>query len=179
MQALETARFRLRPIHVDNPDDRALYCRLYTSPEVMARIMPPLTAEQAVRAFERTCRFNGQDVPGHRHWSIWTRDSGSGVGVVGLLRNGPAAELGGLLVPGWWRRGASRETYARVIAFAFEQMGVDLVFGERKDDAHALVVDRLFEPLGLRRVAPGHARTAGVCRWELPRSDWSAPLPVR
>ncbi len=171
--SLRTARFQLRPLQADDPGDHDLYVALYTSPAVMARIMPPLDAAGAAAAFERTCRHNGRDTPGHRHWSVVEAASGQRAGVVGLLREGRCVEIGGVLLPAWWNRGVSREAYARIIDHAFEAMGVDLVFGERDDDAHARLIDRLFAPLGLARVRAGD-RGDGRCRWELRQADWAS-----
>lgn len=139
----------------------------------MARIAPPLDEGSARRAFGRVARFNGTDRPGHRHWSVRARDSGDRIGIVGLLRTGADVELGGLLLPEWWNRRVSREAYGRVIQHAFETPGIDLVFGERPDDDHARIIDRLFAPLGLARVT-GKARAPDACRWELSRWKWAA-----
>ncbi len=177
---LESPRFLLAPLHAGDAGDagdRALYCALYTSAEVMARIMPPLSPAQALAAFERTCRHNARDHPGHRHWSVREKGSGRAAGIVGLLRDGDAVEIGGVLLPAWWRRGVSREAYRSVIDHAFGTMDADVVFGEREDDDHARVIDRLFAPLGLVRVAGG-GRRPGRCRWELRRSGWNPPRRI-
>ncbi|KAB8193365.1 GNAT family N-acetyltransferase [Lysobacter maris] len=171
-QVLETGRFRLRPLSRPDPADRALYCALYSSAAVMARIMPPLSPAAAERLYARAIDWARSDTPGHRFWIIDARDDDAPIGVAGYLRNGAEAEIGVLLVEPWWNRGVSSETFVPLIAHGFERMGLSLICAERPDDDHARVIDRLLGRFGFVR-APERASAVGQCRWELPRSAWS------
>ncbi len=166
----ETTRLRLRLLE---PRDEALFCHLYTDPEVMRRILPPLSAEAAARSFERACRHNASDNPGHRFWSIDEKASGDAIGMAALLRNGDSAELGVMLRNGWWNRGISSEAFVPLIAHGFQGMGLELICAERPDDDHALIIDRLLGRFGFVR-APERATAPTQARWELPRATWQA-----
>ena len=50
MSFMETPRLRLRPLE---PRDEAMFCHLYTDPDVMRRILPPLSQEAATQSFQR------------------------------------------------------------------------------------------------------------------------------
>lgn len=169
MSVLETARLRLRLL---DHRDAHLFCHLYTDPDVMRRIAPPLSAEAAARAFGRACRHNGKDQPGHRFWAIEDNPTATGIGLAALLRSGDRAELGVMLAPGQWNRGVASEAFVPLIDHAFVGMGLALVYAERPDDDHALVIDRLLGRFAFRR-APQHT-APGQARWELPRSRWKA-----
>lgn len=176
MSMLETARLRLRPLHEDADDDAALYVHLYTDAAVMRHIAAPLAAEVAAQAFARASRHNHAARPGHRTWRIDDRATGADLGIAALQRAGDVAEIGVVLREAAWGRGLGREAIAAVLDQAFATPGLALVYGERPDDAQARLVDRMFAPLGLRRVTPP---AAGRARWELPRQRWSAPLAER
>jgi RimJ/RimL family protein N-acetyltransferase len=168
---LETERLRLRLLHEDADGDAALYRHLYTDTAVMQWIAPPLGIDVAKAAFGRACRHNRAARPGHRTWRIDGRD-GTDLGIAALRRDGGAAEIGVVLRESAWGRGLAREALGAVLAHAFDVMALVLVYGERPDDGQALLVDRMFAPLGLHRVPP---RRAGHARWELPRTRWAGP----
>ncbi|MCF7221790.1 GNAT family N-acetyltransferase [Marilutibacter chinensis] len=174
---LDTGRFRLRPLREDSDKDRTLYCALYTSPGVMARIMPPLSMAAAGRLYERALQWARSDRPGHRFWMIDSRIDGAAIGVAGYVRRGAEAEIGVLLVEPWWQRGVSSEVFVPLIAHGFERMGLTLVTAERPDDDHARVIDRLLGRFGFVRT-PDRASAPGQCRWELPCSAWKARQPA-
>lgn len=174
MAELLTPRLKLRLM--DSDDDKRLYRELYTSPEVMARIVAPLSAEAVDAAFERVRHHNRQDEPGHRFWTIAARDTGEALGLAALLREGGRAELGVMLLPAAWQRRVSTEAFTAVLPHAFGAMGLDLVDAQRPDDDHALVIDRLLAPFGFER---GPATRPGCARWLLPRDRWTAaPTPA-
>lgn len=172
VEVLETARFRLRPVAQDDPRDRAAFCALYTSDEVMARVMPALTPDAAGALFDRVVRWSGRTRPGHRFWMIDDRATASQVGVAGFLRGGDEAEIGVLLRREWWNSGVSSETFVALIAHGFGPMALALITAERPDDDHALIIDRLLRRFGFRRT-PERASAPDRCRWELPRSGWA------
>lgn len=171
MSVLETPRLRLRLLHEDADGDAALHVQLYTDAAVMQHIATPLAADAAAQAFARACRHNRAARPGHRTWRIDGAD-GEPLGIAALQRQGDAAEIGVVLREAAWGRGLAREALGAVLAHGFDAMQLALVYGERPDDGQAMLVDRMFAPLGLHRVPPPKAGTA---RWELQRARWSEP----
>jgi RimJ/RimL family protein N-acetyltransferase len=161
--------------------DEAMFCHLYTDPDVMRRIVAPLSAEAALLSFQRACNHNAKDQPGHRFWAIDPkRDDGTAadaaIGMAALLRNGDSAELGVMLVHGWWNSGVSSEAFAPLLAHAFtghafNGMGLALVYAQRPDDDHALIIDKLLAKFGFVRT-PDKVTDPSLCRWELPRASW-------
>ena len=151
--------------------DEAMFCHLYTDPDVMLRILPPLTAEAAAQSFLRACDHNTKDTPGHRFWTIDDKAASEAIGMAALRRTGDSAELGVMLRNGWWNRGISSEAFVPLIDHAFQGMGLTLVYAERPDDDHALIIDRLLDRFGFVRT-PERATAPTQCRWELPRSVW-------
>jgi len=167
---LDTPRLRLRPME---PRDEAMFCHLYTDPDVMRRILPPLSAEAAAQSFQRACDHNAKDKPGHRFWAIDDKASNTAIGMAALLRTGDSAELGVMLRNGWWNRGISSEAFVPLIDHAFLGMGLDLIYAERPDDDHALIIDKLLDRFGFVRT-PERATAPTQCRWELPHAVWHA-----
>ena len=173
MAVLETSRLRLRPMETR---DEAMFRHLYTDPEVMRRILPPLSVEAAARNFARACNHNAKDTPGHRFWAIDytladSSASDAAIGMAALLRNGDSAELGVMLRNGWWNRGISSEAFVPLIAHGFTGMNLSLIYAQRPDDDHALLIDRLLARFGFVRT-PDKISDKSLCRWELPRAVW-------
>ena len=170
MATMETDRLRLRPMEAR---DEAMFCHLYTDPDVMRRIVAPLSAEGAARSFQRACSHNAKDQPGHRFWAIDDKDSATAIGMAALLRSADSAELGVMLRNGWWNRGVSSEAFVPLIEHAFLGMGLALVYAQRPDDDHARIIDRLLDRFGFVRT-PDKVKDPALCRWELPRACWLA-----
>ena len=140
----------------------------------MRRILPPLSQEAATQSFQRACGHNAKIQPGHRFWAIDDKASNEAIGMAALLRTGDSAELGVMLRQGWWNRGISSEAFAPLLDHAFDDrdgMGLALVYAQRPDDDHALIIDRLLGRFGFVRT-PGKAADPTRCRWELPRAAW-------
>lgn len=119
MDAFDTLRLHLRPL---DADDEALYCALYTDPEVMAHIGSPLSREAARGGFAEACRRNGDPDRGDRRWVVLDRISGEALGLLAVLGEAPDApevELGVMLIPTAHGRGLARELNAAVVARAF------------------------------------------------------------
>jgi RimJ/RimL family protein N-acetyltransferase len=173
MAVLDTARRRLRPMEAR---DEAMFCHLYTDPDVMRRILPPLSTEVATQSFQRACGHNAKAKPGHRFWAIDHKlDDGTAsdtaVGMAALRRTGDSAELGVMLRKGWWNRGISSEAFVPLIDHAFLGMSLELVYAQRLDDDHALIIDKLLGKFGFVRT-PDKLTDPSLCRWELPRGAW-------
>jgi RimJ/RimL family protein N-acetyltransferase len=170
MATMETDRLRLRPMEAR---DEAMFCHLYTDPDVMRRIVAPLSAEAAAQSFRSARRHNAKGQPGHRFWAIDDKDSDTAIGMAALLRSGDSAELGVMLRNGWWNRGISSEAFVPLIDHAFLGMGLALVYAQRPDDDHARIIDRLLGRFGFART-PDRVEDKTLCRWELSRACWLA-----
>lgn len=168
MAVLETPRLRLRLMEAR---DEAMFCHLYTDPDVMRRILPPLSAEAATQSFQRACAHNEKAKPGHRFWAIDDKASEAAIGMAALLRTDDSAELGVMLVNSCWNRGISSEAFVPLIDHAFLGMGLELVYAQRPDDDHALIIDKLLDRFGFVRT-PDKVTDPSLCRWELPRDTW-------
>ena len=151
--------------------DEAMFCHLYTDPDVMRRIVSPLSAEAATQSFQRACGHNAKAKPGHRFWVIDDKSSEAAIGMAALLRTDDSAELGVMLLNGWWNRGISSEAFVPLIDHAFLGMGLELVYAQRPDDDHALIIDKLLGKFGFMRT-PDKLTDPSLCRWELPRDTW-------
>ncbi|GAB3346212.1 GNAT family N-acetyltransferase [Lysobacter tyrosinilyticus] len=170
MAVLDTPRLRLRPMEAR---DEAMFCHLYTDPDVMRRILAPLSTEAAAQSFQRARNHNAKETPGHRFWAIDERASEETIGMAALLRADDSAELGVMLRNEWWNQGISSEAFVPLIDHAFLGMGLALVHAERPDDDHALIIDKLLDRFGFVRT-PERASAPTQCRWELPHAVWHA-----
>lgn len=143
---LRTARLRLRPL---GEADRALFCRLYTDPELMRHIGPPLSEADAARRFRAACRRNRD--PALRQW-IWVlaeAHAQSDIGLLGLTRQGDAAEIGALLPLPWQGQGYAAEAIAALVEHAFTLPGLARLFTRHRGD-HAAAAG-LMRKLGFER----------------------------
>ncbi|WP_133500146.1 GNAT family N-acetyltransferase [Cognatilysobacter terrigena] len=164
--SLLTPRYRLRLVV---PEDEAHYVALYRDPDVMRAIGPLPDVEHLRAAFGRVRRHNTASKPGHRVWAIRDRQSERPIGITALLRAGGRAELGIMLLPGVWNRGVAKEVFRPLLDHAFGPMGLDVVDAERRDDEHAVVIDRLLHPFGFLNADP---TAPGLRRWALSRAAW-------
>ncbi|WP_162823843.1 GNAT family N-acetyltransferase [Lysobacter sp. TY2-98] len=152
---------RLRPIDAD------LFRRLYTCPQVMESVGPPLTVEEANDAFVRACTHNAGDSPGHRFWTV--ERAGEKVGIVALVRSEASGEIGLLLTPEAWTGNYSRPVLRRVINHCFRAMSLDEVVAESKDGIRERVSRRLLSDFPFERIAAA----TGRARWRLTREAWA------
>jgi RimJ/RimL family protein N-acetyltransferase len=167
---LHTGRLHLRLLDAGEPSHAGLYRAIYTCPQVMASITPPLTPEAADLAFARACRHNDRSAPGHRFWAVADREGGKQLALAALQRQGGRAEFGVMVRPEAWQRRVANETLGALLAYAFGPMGLDAVDVRRADDGYAPIVHRLVAPYGFERVP---ALSVG-CHWTLSSHQWHA-----
>ena len=110
MTGFDTARLHLRPI---GEGDEALYCGLYTDPDLMRHIAAPMTLEAAKRSFGAACR---QQSWMKQRWILLERSSAVpiSIGQLGLFvdadaTQGASAEIGVMLLDDWQKRGYAAE----------------------------------------------------------------------
>lgn len=171
MPELKTPRLDLRPI---GESDASLYCRLYTDPEVMRLIAPPLSQDAARRAFDAALAQSRRPVPALRLWVIFERDPGRDVGIVALIRHrdrDDALELGAMLLAAAQGRGLAAAAQVALLDRHFSDPGNHVVWSRNAVGNRAAVAVRRklgFEPDPAGECGPGQMR------WQMTRGRWLA-----
>lgn len=160
---LSTAHLRLRLL---DAGDRALHASLYTSPRVMARIAPALDASAAARAFDASVAHNARSAPGHRTWAVSEADGARDIGIGALHRDGDAADVGIMLLPGAWNGRYSVEVLDALVGCGFADLGLQRLFAVCRLGPNERMAHRLLAPQGFR---PTAAQRPGTARWLLER----------
>ena len=171
MKVLDTPRLHLRPLF---EGDEALYCHLYTDPEMMRHIGTPLSAEVARRSFHKACALAVQPAPAMQLWIITEHGSPTGLGLLARVRHGDAidvAEMGIMLVTEGQGRGFAAEALGALTDRLFAQPEMRMIWTSQSPDNAAVV--RLMHRLGFERTdAPDAAAVAW--RWQIDRVRWEA-----
>ena len=141
--------------------DADAWFALHADPQVMARIVDPLSVDAAGRSFTAALAGNARMPPKRRTWGI--EADGGFAGVIGLVFDGPAsAELGAILTTDAQGRGVATRALALVVAEAFSAYALQRVH-TRHDDGHAGAAG-LMRALGFECVAS--EPVAKGWRWE-------------
>ncbi|HVR81743.1 MAG TPA: GNAT family N-acetyltransferase [Luteimonas sp.] len=162
MHPFDTPRLYLRPL---GEGDEALYCGLYTDPELMRHIAAPLSIEAAQRSFGTACR---QQSPQKQRWIIAERGEDDGIGLLGLFADGEAAEIGVMLLANWQGRGYAAEAIAAMADRIFAAEAIRMLW-TRHAPGNGLATG-LMHKLGFVCEDTEHAEL----RWHLPREQWLA-----
>lgn len=171
----KTSRFEAQLL---GEGDQELYASLYTDPQVMAHIGPPLTRERAEAAFVRVCRGNEHPSGRMRCWRLSHRESGDVVGVVALscaTDNPSRAELGIMLLPAWHARGVTTAVLKTLVDVVMRDdwcLGIVELIGRHAAGNRAA---RVIQVLGFDE-APGPGE---YVEWRLTRARWQASLGTR
>lgn len=169
MHELTTPRLDLRPI---GEGDASLYCRLYTDPEVMRHVAPPLSQAAAQRAFDAALALSRHPAPSLRLWVLSERDPGRDVGILALIRHrdrDDALELGTMLLAAAQGRGLAAEAQVALLDRHFSIPDNRVVWSRNAvgNRAAAAVRRKLgFEPDTACESGPGQMR------WQMPRERW-------
>jgi RimJ/RimL family protein N-acetyltransferase len=170
MTGFDTARLHLRPI---GEGDEALYCGLYTDPDLMRHIAAPMTLEAAKRSFGAACR---QQSWMKQRWILLERSSAVpiSIGQLGLFvdadaTQGASAEIGVMLLDDWQKRGYAAEAIMAMAERVFGAGTLDLLWTRHAPD-NALATG-LMQKLHFQRGTMDDA-TPPQRRWTLPRSQW-------
>jgi RimJ/RimL family protein N-acetyltransferase len=165
---VETDRLRLRALALA---DENLYCALYTDPDTMRFIGPPLTSERAQKSFRAAMRLQSQSPAQQIVLTIVERGSNHPIGICSLhqidLRRG-VAEAGIILHPAARARGYSREGLGALVDRAFERLPIGEVWVQISVDY--AIVERLVISVGFKR-APDGAHVAAGSDWQVWRID--------
>jgi ribosomal-protein-alanine N-acetyltransferase len=172
MQPFDTPRLHLRPL---GEADEALYCQLYTDPELMRHIAAPMSIEAAQRSFHSALKQQG----GARMiWVIVERDGGAERGILGIVPKDDAAEVGVMLVADGQARGFAAEVIAAIADILFQSTAIRRLWtrhASANGPASVLMRKLGFEPLhvdglsvdsGLADSGPADGMPAGELRWQ-------------
>jgi ribosomal-protein-alanine N-acetyltransferase len=166
MQTFDTPRLHLRPL---GEADEALYCQLYTDPELMRHIAAPMSIEAAQRSFRTACK---QQLPQPQRWIISERATHSDIGLLGLIRGEPGPEIGVMLLAHGHGRGYGGESMAGM-ADRFFAAGTGQIICARQSAVDNPTVIRMMLRLGYKPLPPTQAKPLGG-EWELTRDQWLA-----
>lgn len=123
---METARLRLRQWR---PEDREPFAMLNGDPEVMRYFPDTLDRRASDALADRIEKLIAEQ--GWGFWAVALKQSGDFIGFVGLHRPAPelpfspCVEIGWRLARPYWGRGYAVEAAKAVLAFGFEQLGLD------------------------------------------------------
>lgn len=168
----ETERLRLRPLAAS---DEALFHALYTDPETMRFIAPPLTAEEASSRFRKVIRQQGEPALGARYVVIEGKTTQLPMGICGTGHYDQAVrrlEVGMVLLLEGRKRGFAREALAALVGLAFDEPWVSEVYA-RFAAGHTAAAN-LVERVGLRsnHATRGEGEGMAMCEWSVLRSAW-------
>lgn len=125
---IDTERLRLRPLQAG---DEALFHALYTDPDTMRFIAPPLSAEQAARLFRKTVAGMQQQPFRWLSLAIVQNLSQQAFGICGVSDFAAGAkrlEVGILLTAEARSRGIALEALAALVQRMFDVLSVDEIW---------------------------------------------------
>ncbi len=152
---LKTARLVLR---TEEDGDAAQWMTHLNTPQVMARLGGPITAEEIAGKLETAARCRAEH--GFSFMIVAGRDDGRFIGTCGIghIESAAApAPLRGAVQIGWimradhWGQGYAQEAARAVLGFAFGATGLETVYGQTSEGNEASW--RLMEKLGMQRCA--------------------------
>lgn len=152
--------------------DQALYCRLYTDPEVMRHIAAPLSAEAAQRKFAALLPRVRHDAPPWV-WVLSERATSGSIGILALISHGDtdgALELGAMLEAEGRNRGLATEALTALVEITFSQWPCYRLWTSHAPGNAAAV--GLMLKLGFEPEADGNMDTNR--RWQVTRDHWLA-----
>ena len=161
-----TARLRMRPL---DARDAAIYCALYSTPALMRNIGTPMTPGAASRSFAVACR---QQSPRPQRWIATDKQSGADVGLLGLIGQGEAPEIGVMLLGHAHARGLGTESMAGLADWAFTQTPLQRISARQSVVDNPPVV-RMMLRLGYSPMPATSERPEGG-DWLLERSHWAS-----
>jgi [ribosomal protein S5]-alanine N-acetyltransferase len=169
--AFGTSRLQVRPLA---EDDEALYCNLYSDPDLMRHIAAPMSVEAARMSFRAALN---QQLPHHQRWIISERETGHDVGLLGLIGSGDGPEIGVMLLGPFHKYGYGTEAMAGMVKHAFTTTALQVITA-RQAVADNPTVIRMMVKLGFRPLPPTGDKPLGG-DWELSRQRWQAGCAAR
>ncbi|TAM59036.1 MAG: N-acetyltransferase [Rhodanobacter sp.] len=168
----ETARLFLRPLQAG---DEALYHSLYTDPETMRFIAPPLSGEQASSRFQKIVARQREPSLGSRFLAMIEKATRQPIGICGTTHHDAQAqrlEVGMVLLREGRNRGVAKEALAALMKRIFASSSIDEI--EVKFSVENRAAEQLFISLGFSPCADavGEPGLLSECRWSVHRSSW-------
>jgi RimJ/RimL family protein N-acetyltransferase len=177
--AFLTGRLHVRPlIHADED----LFRVLYTDPETMRFIGPPLSQDGVIRTFQTALRLTNRVPTTQYLLAMVCRTTLHSVGICSIQGIDAArrrAEAGMIIKPAARRLGLAEECLIALVTTAFGRLPIDEVWAEvARDNA---VVERLMMRVGFSRTGkpgPGHCRPEHVI-WSALRRAWPRTAAIK
>lgn len=172
MFEFETARLFLRPLDLG---DKALFCGLYTDPETMRFIGPPLSTEQASNRFRKIVMRQREPSIENRFLAVIEKATQQSIGICGTShhdRQAQRLEVGVVLRREGRNRGVAKEVLAALVRRIFAASSIDEIevkFSTENQAAGQLVISLGFTPCADTAGKPG---LLSECRWSVYRSSW-------
>jgi RimJ/RimL family protein N-acetyltransferase len=148
MKILETARLLLRTVE---PADAPFYLELVNDPDFLAHIGDRgIRTLDAARAHIENGPMRMQAALGHAIWLVALKDSGTPVGMCGLIKRDtlPEVDLGYAFLPVWRGRGYAFEAARATLDHARDALGMARLLAITSPDN--IASGALLEKLGLR-----------------------------
>lgn len=166
---LETERFLLRKLSVDDTDDMYEYAKEYDVTKYLTWSPHPNKASTLEYLMYIQNRYKTGDFS---DWAIVCKDSGKMIGTCGFTRfffAHDSAEIGYVINPQYHGQGIATEVVGRVIKYGFENLALERIEGKFmvENKASLRVMEKngmTFE--GVRRkgmLIKGEYRDIGVC----------------
>jgi ribosomal-protein-alanine N-acetyltransferase len=177
MFGLETERLRVRPLKVD---DEAHYRELYTDPETMRYIAPPLSTKSAASSFQKVLVLQSAPTWKSRFLVIEEKETSQRIGICGTSKYEAAAlrvEVGIVLKPQASARGLAREALGGLMKKIFAVSPVDEIWVECSTLYPA--VERMVSAVGFTPCSD-RGQTVGPLAsrvWSVRRSCWYVAQP--
>jgi RimJ/RimL family protein N-acetyltransferase len=169
MQGFETARLRMRPL---DARDEALYCALYTDPDTMRFICPPLSSERAKRTFRKSTMLPRPN-SGPFLFAMVRKDTAHAIGICAVVQVNARygrAEIGMMLHAAARNAQFATEALHSLAKITFAVFPIDYVWVQYAPAhlaAERLVVKLGFEPWDKTKVDESRAAN---CIWVVSRS---------
>jgi len=121
MHVFSTERLIIRPLETQ---DQTLYCDLYTDAKIMHHICPPLTQEQARKAFNTTLKQQVNENQSQFSWVITAKATEQAIGIVGFRsQEKEHAILGLLILNNFQGQGYAPEVFKQLIRVCNKMYG--------------------------------------------------------
>jgi RimJ/RimL family protein N-acetyltransferase len=168
----DTGRLHVRPI---GEGDEALYSGLYTDPETMRWISPPLTVDEAARCFHAAVASMSRRPLAALHLAILERETSLPLGLCGVQEFDSCAtrlELGSILLARARGSGFAREAKAGLIGRLFSLLPVDEICLEYQRGNVAALRSNLSIGFSPEVSVIPDGQTIEWCRMSVHRNAW-------
>jgi RimJ/RimL family protein N-acetyltransferase len=167
-----TARLQLRPLEVA---DEALYHELYTDPDTMRFIAPPLTTEQATNRFRKVVAWQREPSFARRFLVMLERVTQRPIGICGTSNYDAETlrlEVGIVLKAVARSRGLAREALVGLINKVFAMSSVREIYV--RFSAHNVAMERTSVRVGFTPCADAIQEQGLLSEriWSVHRSSW-------